>query len=66
MAQITITINTNNQAFEEDELGEINRILNTIVPSIELEDNFKLRDINGNVVGEVNYVEDFDDTDYNF
>jgi hypothetical protein len=58
MAQIQINISTDNQAFEADELGELVRILNTV----DLVDGWILRDINGNVVGEVKYLEDFDES----
>lgn len=58
MAQIQININTDNQAFEQDELGELVRILNTV----DLVDGWQLRDINGNVVGEVRYIEDYDES----
>ena len=58
MAQIQININTDNQAFEQDELGELVGILNTV----DLVDGWQLRDINGNVVGEVRYIEDYDES----
>jgi len=58
MAQIQININTDNQAFEDNELGELKRILETV----DLVDGWQLRDINGNVVGEVRYLEDFDES----
>lgn len=68
MAQIEITINTDNIAFEDDESGEIQRILDTIKADGILDDisfigEYSLRDINGNTVGQVRYNESFDDYD---
>ena len=55
MEKLTITIeNLGNAAFEEDKNAEIARILRDLADKIE-NDNIpvKLRDINGNTVGEV-------------
>lgn len=46
---ITITINTDNEVFEDNPEEEVKRILKTIY----LRDGWKLKDINGNTVGKV-------------
>lgn len=60
MADITITINTDNAAFGDDDQWsrseEVARILRKLATDIEIEENvdFKvLRDSNGNQVGEM-------------
>lgn len=49
MAKITITMNTDNSAFEEDFVGEFKRILSEVYPT----DGDVLVDSNGNTVGRV-------------
>ncbi|MCK5610709.1 hypothetical protein KAR91_53040 [Candidatus Pacearchaeota archaeon] len=51
---ITITINTDNAAFEGAEVEEVSRILSEIAWKIEDDasiDDMSIRDINGNTVG---------------
>lgn len=50
---ITIKINTDTEAFEDDADTEVTRILRALAARIDLEglDTFALRDINGNTVG---------------
>lgn len=56
---ITITINTDNAAFEPEPADEVERILRRLANDVRdifqdvLEDGFSLRDINGNTVGSV-------------
>lgn len=55
---ITITINTDNAAFEDDYAREVERILLDVARRIKHEGreagaSFSLRDINGNTVGKV-------------
>jgi hypothetical protein len=48
----TLTITTDNAAFEEDARGEVARILRTAAAAIEAgRDTARLRDANGNTVG---------------
>jgi hypothetical protein len=63
---ITITIDTESAAFEDNPEAEVKRILETVY----LRDGWKLRDINGNTVGQVTIEEpemdclhSFDDDD---
>ena len=59
MARLTITINTDNAAFERDAFEEVSRILREL--SDELKHRSiptKVRDINGNTVGTVRVSED--------
>jgi hypothetical protein len=62
--KITITLDTSNAAFEEDPAAEISRILEALSRSFRAEkrptdlDGEKLRDINGNTVGQVTVSED--------
>jgi len=61
MSKIIITIDTDNAAFDdEDEAPRIlRRILKELSERIEISDfPTMLRDINGNYVGSVEYVED--------
>lgn len=58
--QIKITINTDNDAFQDNNLtSEVNRILNEAMNRIDLDgfmatgESVKLRDINGNAVGSI-------------
>lgn len=46
---VTITIETDSAAFDENAEMEVKRILETVY----LRDGWKLRDINGNTVGKV-------------
>ncbi len=56
---ITITINTDNDAFANDPSGEVSRILKRLIADIKTEwflqlvGDSKLFDINGNTVGKV-------------
>lgn len=61
MAQITITINTSNEAFETHAEWELARILRELAKGIEggsIDDDIKLRDINGNEVGQLTVSDD--------
>lgn len=54
--KITITITTNNAAFEADPCTEIARILNGWIEDMQIhgvQDRKALRDVNGNTVGAV-------------
>lgn len=59
---VAITINTDNQAFQDGNLGgEVARILRNVATSFELDEDINgkpLKDANGNTVGEVKYVPD--------
>ena len=52
---ITITINTDNAAFEGNPAPEVARILHTLAQDIDAQDDAvlrrRLRDLNGNTVG---------------
>ena len=52
---ITITINTDNAAFQDNESFEVIRILQRLVDSIRdggyIQPSYTLRDLNGNTVG---------------
>lgn len=50
---IKIIINTDNQAFEFDELNEVKRILQDNINKINTNDLVYLYDINGNKVGTI-------------
>ena len=50
---IKIKINTDNQAFEFDELNEVKRILQDNINKINSNDLVYLYDINGNKVGTI-------------
>jgi hypothetical protein len=50
---IKIKINTDNQAFEFDELHEVKRILQDNINKINTNDLVYLYDINGNKVGTI-------------
>jgi hypothetical protein len=51
---LTITINTDNAAFEDDMRGELARILRKLAKDFEQGNNpTTIRDINGNTVGTV-------------
>lgn len=50
---IKIKINTDNQAFEFDELNEVKRILQDNINKINTSDLIYLYDINGNKVGTI-------------
>jgi hypothetical protein len=50
---IKIKINTDNQAFEFDELNEVKRILQDNINKINTNDLVYLYDINGNKVGTI-------------
>jgi len=57
MSQIIITINTDNAAFEDED--EAPRILRELSKNLNISDfPTVLRDVNGNIVGSVEYVED--------
>jgi len=57
MSKIIITINTDNAAFDDED--ELRRILKELSERIEISDfPTMLRDINGNYVGSIEYVED--------
>ena len=69
---ITITINTDNAAFEDDPSSEVARILRQLIDrltrgaaadDLQEADGIKLRDINGNMVGSVSVEEDEDEDD---
>ena len=56
MKEITIRIETENAAFEDQEYEEVSRILQEIIDSnylLKTKDKRKLYDINGNPVGEL-------------
>ena len=58
MGTITITIDTDNAAFSENEAQEVTRILETLTAKIGFDGqlqrgNQSVRDINGNTVGKV-------------
>ena len=60
MANILIRINTDNDAFFQDESGELVRILRELAQKIEGSpvshvDDMRLRDVNGNACGGVEY-----------
>lgn len=62
MKQINIVINTVNDAFGEDDesaILEVNEILKDVVNSLASGYRpSKLRDVNGNVVGHIDYQEE--------
>ena len=66
MATVTITINTDNAAFEDDMLGEVARILETqVVRDMRSGtyyvvgcENARVFDLNGNTCGTVSIQED--------
>lgn len=60
MAKLTISIDMNNAAFEDDRRAELSRILFNYAYDLEQGANYtrKLKDINGNKVGETNLDED--------
>lgn len=53
MGKIVITIHTDNAAFEEDYVGEVQRVLAKVYPT----DGCPVIDSNGNTVGEVRIYE---------
>ena len=58
MKKVTIEINTGNDAFREDIVPELRRILNATANRIEylhLHEEYPLKDINGNTVGEIKF-----------
>lgn len=63
MSKVTITINTENDAFgqnEWQEAGEVSRILRQLSTDIQFDDIVDqkiLKDLNGNTVGEVVVLE---------
>ena len=60
MSHITIKINTDNAAFDDIASPEITRILHELADKINSDyslDGCKLRDINGNTVGEYSIFE---------
>jgi hypothetical protein len=61
MNEIKISIVLDNQAFAEDAVGEVSRILEEIVSKIQdngtVQCDIPLRDINGNLVGQFEYQE---------
>lgn len=64
MANITITLNTDNEAFTENESNEVSRILKHLAEgfrcvdySINELEGRRLSDINGNTVGRVRVIE---------
>ena len=56
MAKVTIEIDIDNSAFEEDPKFELDRILKEIIGRGDL--NYSLRDYNGNKVGFIKIEED--------
>ena len=61
MSKVTIVINTDNAAFEEDTSGELGRIFRELADEFangDLRDNGRIYDINGNSVGTYDVVED--------
>ncbi len=49
---IIITIDTDNQGFEENGLiNELEKIFNKIIGKIDISDTFGIRDSKGNIVG---------------
>lgn len=63
MASITIKINMDNAAFEDDPQGEVIRILGQVIGKINhglcvADAEGKLRDTNGNTCGSVEIEED--------
>lgn len=67
MSQVTITINADNAAFEDDnKWPEVGRILQQLADNLkdgETPQTPDLRDINGNKVGTFAYTEDWDGTE---
>ena len=56
---LRIEIHTGNDAFTDDEAAELKRIVSGIsFGQLRWADRLKLRDLNGNVVGFAEYVED--------
>lgn len=56
---ITITINTNNKTTQQNsEIARILLQLSSSVSSQEIENNYEIKDINGNIVGYLKYTED--------
>ncbi|USK62287.1 hypothetical protein [Peribacillus asahii] len=56
MEKVTVTIKTGNAAFEENPNMEIARILRELANNLEADVHpGKLRDLNGNTVGTVEY-----------
>lgn len=54
MAKITIDIDTSNEAFDVDPMGELARILRKLADDVlarGTDDRLALRDVNGNTVG---------------
>lgn len=63
MATVSIILNTDNDAFYDNETLEVARILRALADRIEGEalsaiDEARLRDINGNTCGNVSYSND--------
>jgi len=61
MATVTITIHTDNAAFEDDMFGEVAAILESIATNVRNEQGLtraKIRDSNGNSCGSVFIEED--------
>lgn len=61
MATVTITINTDNDAFQENAEYETARILRECANGIEkgyIDSNSAIRDRNGNTVGQLSLEED--------
>lgn len=61
MATLTITIDTDNAAFEDQPEYEVARILRELANGIEkgyIDDNSSIRDRNGNTVGQLTTEEE--------
>lgn len=54
MSKLVITLELDNDAFQEDKEAEVRRILK----DFPLLNGWKLRDINGNAVGQIEIVDD--------
>lgn len=60
MSRYTVSMDTNNAAFDEDKSIEVARILRELADKIENNGfySYLLRDYNGNPVGKTGYFED--------
>lgn len=65
MSLVTMTLSTNNAAFDDDPAVEIARILRAVAQRLTMEgvdciedDGMALRDFNGNTVGRITYMSD--------